>query len=65
MARSTASKALRRAFAKDYYKSEEPNAEARFEELKKQFPEVAGQLFQRAEKEAVDKIDYYKKLNDM
>lgn len=41
MARSTASKALRREFAKDYYKSEEPNAEARFEEFKKQFPEIA------------------------
>ena len=39
--------------------------EVRYASLKKQFPEVAGQLFQRAEKEAVDKIDYYKKLNDM
>ena len=39
--------------------------EVRYASLKKQFPEVAEKLFVRAEKEAADKIDYYKKLNEM
>jgi pyruvate-ferredoxin/flavodoxin oxidoreductase len=39
--------------------------EVRYASLKKQFPEVADKLFARAEKEAEDKIDYYKKLNEM
>ena len=39
--------------------------EVRYASLKKQFPEVAEQLFDRAEKEAAEKIDYYKKLNEM
>ena len=39
--------------------------EVRYASLKKQFPEVADKLFVRAEKEAEDKIDYYKKLNEM
>ena len=39
--------------------------EVRYASLKKQFPEVAEELFDRAEKEAADKIEYYKKLNDM
>ena len=33
--------------------------------VKKQFPDVAGPLFERAEKEAQDKIEYYKKLNTL
>ncbi len=39
--------------------------EVRYASLKKQYPEAAEQLFERAEKEAADKIAYYKKLNDM
>ncbi|MDL2257671.1 pyruvate:ferredoxin (flavodoxin) oxidoreductase [Eubacteriales bacterium OttesenSCG-928-K08] len=39
--------------------------EVRYASLQKQFPEAAAELFERAEKEAVDKIEYYKKLNDM
>ena len=39
--------------------------EVRYASLKKQFPEVADKLFERAEKEAAEKIDYYKKLNEM
>ena len=39
--------------------------EVRYASLKKMFPEVAEELFERAEKEAKDKYDYYKKLNDM
>ncbi len=39
--------------------------EVRYASLKKQFPAVADELFQRAEKEAAEKIEYYKKLNEM
>ena len=39
--------------------------ENRYEALKQQFPEEAATLFARAEQEAKDKYDYYKKLNDM
>ena len=39
--------------------------ENRYAALKQQFPEVASELFVRAEQEAKDKYDYYKKLNDM
>ena len=39
--------------------------EVRYASLKKQYPEAAEQLFERAEKEAADKIAYYKKLNEM
>ncbi len=39
--------------------------EVRYATLKKQFPEVADKLFERAEKEAAEKIAYYKKLNEM
>ena len=39
--------------------------EVRYASLKKQFPEVADKLFERAEKEAAEKIGYYKKLNEM
>ena len=39
--------------------------EVRYASLKKMFPEVAAELFDRAEKEAKDKYDYYKKLSDM
>lgn len=39
--------------------------EVRYTSLKKMFPEEAEQLFERAEKEAANKIEYYKKLNDM
>ncbi len=39
--------------------------EGRYATLKKQFPQVADQLFARAEKEAEEKIAYYKKLNEM
>jgi len=39
--------------------------EVRYASLKKMFPDVAEELFDRAEKEAKDKYDYYKKLNDM
>jgi pyruvate-ferredoxin/flavodoxin oxidoreductase len=39
--------------------------EVRYASLKKAFPDVADELFDRAEKEAKEKIDYYKKLNSM
>ena len=39
--------------------------EVRYASLKKAFPTVADELFERAEKEALEKIDYYKKLNSM
>ena len=39
--------------------------EVRYASLQKQFPDVADKLFERAEKEAAEKIDYYKKLNEM
>ncbi len=39
--------------------------ENRYASLKQQFPGVADELFNRAEAEAKDKYDYYKKLNDM
>ena len=39
--------------------------ENRYAALKQQFPEEAATLFARAEQEALDKYDYYKKLNDM
>ncbi|MCH5278267.1 MAG: pyruvate:ferredoxin (flavodoxin) oxidoreductase [Christensenellaceae bacterium] len=39
--------------------------EGRYAALKQQFPEVAANLFERAEQEAKDKYEYYKKLNDM
>ena len=39
--------------------------ETRYAALTKQFPEIADELFNRAENEAAEKIDYYKKLNDM
>ena len=39
--------------------------EVRYASLKKQDPDAASALFARAEKEALGKIDYYKKLNDM
>ena len=39
--------------------------ETRYASLLKSFPEVADKLFERAEEEAREKYDYYKKLNDM
>ena len=39
--------------------------EVRYASLKKQFPEEAARLFEKAEKEAAAKIDYYKKLSEM
>ena len=39
--------------------------EVRYSSLKKQDPAAAEQLFERAEQEAKNKIEYYKKLNDM
>ena len=39
--------------------------ENRYAALKQQFPEEAATLFARAEQEAKDKYDYYKKLNDI
>ena len=39
--------------------------ETRYSALKKQFPEVADELFNRAEKEANEKIEYYKKLSEL
>ncbi len=39
--------------------------EVRYSSLKKQFPQAAEELFARAEKEAAEKIEYYKKLNEM
>ncbi len=40
-------------------------SEVRYASLEKTFPAVAEELFQRAEKEAMEKIEYYKKLNAM
>ena len=39
--------------------------ETRYSSLTQFFPEVADKLFERAEAEAKDKYEYYKKLNDM
>ena len=39
--------------------------EVRYASLKKMFPEVAAELFDKAEQEAKDKYEYYKKLSDM
>ncbi len=39
--------------------------EVRYATLQNQFPEIAEELFERAEKEASDKLDYYKKLSEM
>ena len=39
--------------------------EVRYASLVKTFPTIAEGLFERAETEAKDKYDYYKKLNDM
>ena len=39
--------------------------ETRYSALTKQFPEIADELFTRAESEAAEKIDYYKKLNNL
>lgn len=39
--------------------------EGRYSALKKQFPTIADELFIRAEKEAMEKIDYYKKLDNL
>ena len=39
--------------------------EVRYASLKKQFPEVADELFERAEKEAKEKYEYYEKLSKM
>ena len=39
--------------------------EVRYTSLKRQFPDVADELFDRAENEAKDKLEYYKKLSDM
>ncbi len=39
--------------------------EVRYASLKKTFPDVAESLYERAEKEAKEKIEYYKKLNAM
>ncbi|NLI53522.1 MAG: pyruvate:ferredoxin (flavodoxin) oxidoreductase [Clostridiales bacterium] len=40
-------------------------SEVRYASLQKTFPAVADQLFDRAEKEAMEKIEYYKKLSSM
>ena len=39
--------------------------EVRYASLAKLFPDVATQLFDRAEAEAKDKYDYYQKLSQM
>ncbi len=39
--------------------------EVRYSSLKQTFPDVADELFARAEKEAKEKISYYEKLNNM
>ena len=39
--------------------------EARYASLKKFFPDVAESLFERAEEEAKEKYEYYKKLSEM
>ena len=39
--------------------------EVRYASLKKTFPDVADSLYERAEKEAKEKLEYYKKLNAM
>ena len=48
-----------------YWNGNEHLGENRYAALKQQFPEEAATLFARAEQEAKDKYDYYKKLNDM
>ncbi len=40
-------------------------SEVRYAALKTTFPQVADELFDRAEKEAMEKIEYYKKLSAM
>ncbi|MEL7609187.1 MAG: pyruvate:ferredoxin (flavodoxin) oxidoreductase [Bacillota bacterium] len=39
--------------------------EVRYASLQKQLPDVADELFEKAEKEALDKIAYYQKLSEM
>ena len=39
--------------------------EVRYASLQKQLPDVANELFQKAEKEALDKITYYQKLSEL
>ena len=39
--------------------------EVRYASLQKQLPDVASELFEKAEKEALEKIEYYQKLSDM
>ena len=39
--------------------------EARYASLKKFFPAIADDLFARAEEEAKDKYEYYKKLSEL
>ena len=39
--------------------------EVRYSSLRKTFPDIADELFARAEQEAKDKIAYYEKLNNM
>jgi len=39
--------------------------EVRYATLQKQFPEIADELFERAETEAAEKLEYYKKLSKM
>ena len=39
--------------------------EARYAALAKMFPDTAKELFARAEAEAKDKYEYYKKLSEM
>lgn len=39
--------------------------EVRYATLQKQFPEIAEELFERAETEAAEKLEYYKKLSKM
>jgi len=39
--------------------------EVRYKSLQKTFPDVADKLYERSEKEAMERIDYYKKLNEM
>jgi pyruvate-ferredoxin/flavodoxin oxidoreductase len=39
--------------------------EMRYASLTKQFPEKAEELFKRAEEEALEKYEYYKKLSEI
>jgi pyruvate-ferredoxin/flavodoxin oxidoreductase len=39
--------------------------EVRYSSLKKAFPDEADRLFAKAESEAKEKYDYYKKLSEM